>query len=116
MSLPVSLRMVAEEIGGLPQGWTAWIDRKTGEVIALDNAPEWGSAGDIDDLPQWMREAKEEADAVLASSDFIALPDDRDIHEYEIMRRFIRLLDDDGAGAGHGPGDRRVRRLRAFQA
>lgn len=92
MVLPVNLAAVADEMGAVPDNWTVYINRKTGEVVmqpddefAVDIGPEFD-------------ELLAEARAVEESKDFIALPDKHDIHEYAIMEHFCYSLDDERRG------------------
>lgn len=92
MPLPVNLREAADLMGAAPDNWTAYVNRKTGEVVML---PEDEFALDIG--PEF-DEMLAEARAVEESEDFVALPDKYEIHEYAIMERFCYSLDDERLG------------------
>lgn len=106
MSEPVSLREVAEELGALTQGWTAYLHRPTGELFSLsedmglraerdegDDEEQDGSDG----LPQWERELLIKSREVLESDDWIELPTQFDIHELRIMETFVDSVEHDDA-------------------
>ena len=81
MPIPVSLKAVADEIDSCPQEWTAYINRVTGEMIAIPS--EQGEA-DIEELAA-------DIERVESSGDFLALPDTRDMDEYRLMARFCGM-------------------------
>lgn len=99
MPLPVSLQAVADALDMTGDEITQYIDRKTGELVMVSDE-ELGYAEDQDDgeaglsMPDWQREAVEDARRVLASDDFVPLPDQHQIHEWDIMRRFCEGLED----------------------
>ena len=37
MGIPVSLKQVAEELEALPEGWTAYVHRETGELYSFSD-------------------------------------------------------------------------------
>jgi hypothetical protein len=101
MAVIVSLRDVIEEMDLMSDEATAYINRKTGELITLTHE-ELSLAEDPEDLLPKARE-------VLASEDFIPLPGKFEIHEWSIMERFARSLTDAAASdeldaALHGRG------------
>jgi hypothetical protein len=95
MLLPVQLKAVVDEMETGTDEWRAFINRKTGELVSLSG--EELRAAESDDPPDedWEAERAETARRVLDDDDFIQLPSQYDIHEYEIMRRFCRLRDDE---------------------
>ena len=85
MPLPVSLKDVADQIDACPQEWCASIDRKTGEIVTFPSEDSWGDKEDFaDDIAR-----------VESSQDFIPLPTQRDMNEYQIMERFCDTITDD---------------------
>jgi hypothetical protein len=111
MAVIVSLSDVIEQMDLMTDEATAYINRKTGELIALTDE-ELALAEDPDetaDAPQWQKDLLPKAREVLASEDFIPLPSKFEIHEWSIMERFARSLTDaavsDELGAAlHGRG------------
>lgn len=90
MPLPVNLQDIVAEMDALSDEHTAYINRKTGELITItdeevhfveDEASE-------DDLPGWQAEALPKVREVLGSPDFIPLPDRFEIDEWTMMRHF----------------------------
>lgn len=97
MVLPVKLQDVADILDGLPDEWTAYINRRTGELTSFSeyetNFAEEGA--DADDIPDWQVEDFANAKTVLESPGFIALPSAFEIHTYSIMERFCLEIADD---------------------
>jgi len=90
MAAIVSLSDVIEEMDLGGDEATAYINRKTGELItltdeilALAEAPD-----DAAEAPQWLKDLLPKAQEVLGSEDFITLPSKLEIHEWSIMERF----------------------------
>jgi len=85
--LTVSLRAVAAEMDLPNDDWTAYINRRTGELVTVTDEEARAvedEAGD-DDLPDWQAEHLPKVREALASDDFLALPTRFDINEYRIM-------------------------------
>jgi hypothetical protein len=111
MAVIVSLRDVVEQMDLWTDEATAYINRKSGELItltheelALAENPE-----EAEDAPQWQKDLLPKAQEVLASEDFIPLPSKFEIHEWSIMERFAeslanRAVSDELDAAIHGPG------------
>jgi Uncharacterised protein family (UPF0158) len=96
MAVIVSLRDVVEEMDLMSDEATAYMNRKTGELITLTQE-ELALAEDLDeveDAPQWQKDLLPKAQEVLGSEDFIPLPGKFEIHEWSIMERFARSLTD----------------------
>jgi hypothetical protein len=96
MATIVSLREVIEQMDLVSDEATAYINRKTGELITLTNE-ELALAEDPDEAaaaPQWQKDLLPKAREVIASQDVIPLPGRFEIHEWSIMERFARSLTD----------------------
>jgi len=97
MPLPVRLQAVVDEMDMGGDDWTAYINRKTGELTAFPGDVE--RALEEDEVPaglqDWEAEQLEDCRRVVSDEDFIALPSKFDIHEYAIMERFCLSLDDE---------------------
>jgi hypothetical protein len=90
MAVIVSLRDVIEEMDLVSDEATAYINRKSGELITLTHE-ELALAEDpeeAEDAPQWQKDLLPKVREVLASEDFIPLPGK------SIMERFARSLTD----------------------
>jgi hypothetical protein len=92
----VSLRRVADEISSLFEGWNAYLNRRTGELVTVshDHLRAAEEEEDDDGAPGWEREILQKAKEILSDSDYLVLPDRFEIHDYEIMRRFGDSLQD----------------------
>ena len=96
MTLPVRLRDVVDAMDAPVDGWMAYINRRTGEVVSFsEDDIAFHDDNDDDVLPDWQAEIAAKAKEVEASDDFVQLPDKFDIHEYAIMERFCYTFDDD---------------------
>lgn len=96
MAAIVSLRDVIEEMDMSSDEATAYINRKTGELITLTDEM-LTLAEDPDeaaDAPQWEKDLLPKVREVTASEDFIPLPGKFEIHEWSIIERFTQSLTD----------------------
>ena len=88
MPIPVSLAEVAEMIDACPQEWTLYLSRKTGEVIMIPG--EYSDVGRDED--EW----KEDLERIESAPDeFVTLPEQREMREYDIMERFCHTVEDE---------------------
>ena len=96
MAVIVSLSDVIEQMDLTTDEATAYINRKTGELITLTDE-EVSLTEDPDEAeaaPQWQKDFLPKAREVLASEDYIPLPSKFEIHEWSIMERFAQSLTD----------------------
>ena len=96
---PVSLKSVVNEMDVISDDVTAYINKKTGELCAIsEEEANIIEAGNEDDefIPEWQKEILPKVREVLESDDFVALPDQFEIHEYSIMERYCLSLSDEG--------------------
>lgn len=75
----------------------AYLNKKTGEVVTVTQedfeAAENQDA--LDEYPEWQHESIKTAQEILDhEEDFIGLPTKYDVHEYQIMERFILSIKD----------------------
>ena len=96
MATAVPLRKILEGMDWQSDEMTAYLNRKTGEVVAVsDEHVEVVETGDdLGDRAEWEAEAIEIARAVLTGQDYIALPDRFEIDEYRMMERFAYSVTD----------------------
>lgn len=96
MSAVVSVKDVANELDALMDGATAYLHRRTGELFTMSDDMKQLQEDDTDpeELPPWQREIPPKLREVIESEDYLPLPTKFDIHEYAIMERFFRSLDD----------------------
>ena len=96
---PVSLKSVVNEMDVISDDVTAYINKKTGELCAVsEEEASIIETGNEDDefIPEWQKEILPKVREVLESDDFVALPDQFEIHEYSIMERYRLSLSDEG--------------------
>ena len=91
MALPVSLEQVADELEILIEGATVYVHRKTGEILGVmaddfTSPEEWGEEMGADE--EMLAKLREIPD----SDDWVALPDQYAIHEWQIMEDFARTV------------------------
>jgi len=98
MGILVSLRQVAEELEALPDEWTAYIHRETGELYSFSDEEAAQAEGedeeDEDERADWEKESLAKAAEILNSEAWIALPSKFEINEWEIMRDFAQSQTD----------------------
>ncbi len=111
MSLPVNLDDVVAEMQVVSDEMTAYINRKTGELITLtgDDVRIAEDPELQEDLADWQEEMLPKTREVLDSGEFIPLPDKFEIDEWSIMQRFAASQPDpahrdDLLNAIHGRG------------
>ncbi|HVF11235.1 MAG TPA: UPF0158 family protein [Abditibacteriaceae bacterium] len=96
MAIPVSLRDVVDEMSIVGDEHTAYVNRRTGELVTLSHEELSAAEEDapLEDYPEWQREMIEKAGEVLDSEDYLALPGKFDIHEYRIMEEFCDAVEE----------------------
>ncbi len=111
MAVSVSLHDVVTEMEVFSDEHTAYINRRTGELItvtreelALAEDPEAAA-----EAPQWQQDLLPKVREVIESEEFLPLPSKFEIHEWAIMERFARSVSDSTASdelldALHGRG------------
>jgi hypothetical protein len=90
MAPPVKLNDVIETLEAVGEEYAHYLDRTTGEIVMITNEELEAAEEDelISEYPDWQREAILKAREILESENFIALPDQFDIHEFKIMEDF----------------------------
>ena len=97
MPPPVKLKGIIEGLEFQSDEGSAHLNTTTGEVVyttdyelraAEDETPR-------DHLPEWQIEALRTAKDILETDHYLPLPTKFDIHEYSIMERFCRSVEDD---------------------
>ena len=89
--LPFStIAKIAEEIDALPDEWTGYLNRSTGEVYSLSDEEAFLLEGDSQDdsLPQWQLEVLPKIREVLECDAWVPLPSKFDVDEWSIMNDF----------------------------
>jgi hypothetical protein len=110
MAARVKVASIVDELGVAPDEARFYLDRETGEVVLLTEEMSSDLEGRLSDPPDWQLELMELAKKVDADPDrYVSLPDRFEVHEWDIMRRFVQTVDDDRAyeqlmDAIHGRG------------
>jgi Uncharacterised protein family (UPF0158) len=97
MSLPVKLNDIIEALEAAGGELTHYLDKRTGEIVLLTTEDMEAAEEDelISEYPDWQRESILKAREILNSDEnFVALPDQSDIHEYQIMEDFCLTFQD----------------------
>ncbi len=98
----------------------SYVNTQTGAVVTLtDEEMTFADDEFLEDRPEWMVEARALAKDVLHSGDYLALPDQWELHEYRIISDFCWAQTDDAVresllGAIKGKGAFRRFKDRAF--
>jgi hypothetical protein len=94
MAVIVSLHDVVTEMDVFSDEHTAYINRRTGELITVTHE-ELALAEDPEaaaEAPQWQQDLLPKAREVIESEEFLPLPSKFEIHEWVIMERFARSV------------------------
>jgi hypothetical protein len=96
----VKLDDVIEALEAAGDEHTHYLDKRTGEIVLITNEEMEAAEEDelISEYPEWQRESILKAREILRSKDFVALPDQFDIHEYKIMEDFCLEIQDRNVG------------------
>ena len=95
-SVVVSLHDVVAGMELPNDAWTAYLNRRTGELVTVTDEDQRlvGAEEVPEDLPEWQREMLPKVREALESDDFLALPGKFEIHEYRIIERFSLGVED----------------------
>jgi len=115
MNPPAKLSDLISALDMPSEEFCAYFDRKTGAVVLVEESMlsylEDGEEVDLDDFEEWQKIEYEVAREIANDdgSRFIPAPDQFDFHEYRVMEKFIRSIDDNEAAnqlwnAINGPG------------
>ena len=111
MAAIVSLRDVVDALDLPGEGWAAYLNPDTGEIVAVsdDERHLVEEDVDLDELPEWQQDLLPKVREVLESDRFLRLPDRFEIHEWSIMERFaecwrVEQQRDELLEAIHGTG------------
>jgi len=92
----VSLREFVGELEAASGESHAYLNKLTGEFVMIsdDDIFLLENGEDISDEPEWQQEVLQKAREVQDSEDYLALPGQRDLHEYSIMESFSKTIQD----------------------
>jgi len=95
-SKPVRLSDVTEALEIMPEEWSAYVNRRTGEVVSLSN-DAFSAVESQDADEEWFGEADETmialAREIETGKDFEKLPNKFEVHEWSIMRDFCDTVE-----------------------
>ena len=96
MKAKVKLENVLEAIELRTRESNYFYHKKTGEIyyITDDELREAEEDIDISEYPEWQQDSIKTAIDILSTNDYIKLPDDYEIDDYEIMEDFCFSIDD----------------------
>ena len=96
MAVIVPLIKIVDELETLSTGWTAYLNRATGELFTIhgDEADVPDEDADPASLNDWEREYLAKVREIEESEDWLAMPTSFDIHEWAIMDDFSRTIED----------------------
>ncbi len=96
MTKPVSLQAVVNELDVPTDEWTAYINRRTGELFTIteDQRLVVESAEDDDFVPEWLIPMVRKVREVLNSDDFMALPRYSRRDERHLIEKFCYSIKD----------------------
>ena len=100
-TLTVKLNEIVEALNGAPEEIAYYLDKRAGEIILVTDEDMQAAEDDepISEYPDWQRESILKAREVLRDPDhFLQLPDQFDIHEYQIMEDFCIQFEDRDIG------------------
>ncbi|PYS70149.1 MAG: hypothetical protein DMF73_13475, partial [Acidobacteria bacterium] len=101
MTLTVKLSEIVEALDSATEELAYYLDKRTGEIILVTDEDMQAAEDDelISEYPDWQRESILKAREVLRDPDhFLQLPDQFDIHEYQIMEDFCIQFEDRDIG------------------
>jgi hypothetical protein len=97
MPIVVSLRELVDELKIITSEQHVYLNQVTGGIVTLtdDDISAVESGDDIEERQGWEQEVFDQAKEVLSSGDYLELPRQFDIHEYQIMEKFCLDFPDD---------------------
>jgi len=97
----IDLKELAEQLDFMFDGWSYFVNRKTGEIISIDDthlgiAEELDESDEIpDEFSEWESDAIEQARELLDNwDDMIRLPSKEELREYDMMEDFTESVKD----------------------
>lgn len=96
MALPVSLQHLVVEIEGLQEGWTIYLNRRTGEQMTITDREARIALNEEEasELADWlMEDFLPKVKEVVTSDDYVALPNKTSV-EFSLMEKYCDAVDD----------------------
>ncbi len=96
--LPVSLKEVTDQLEFQSPEFSVYLDRETGEFRGVHDYVERMAEADEgpEELPDWQKDEYEAALLLLNTDRLVRLPDQYDIHEWQIMDDFSVSVEPEG--------------------
>ena len=96
MKAEVNLEEVLEAIEMRTKDSNYFYHKKTGEIYYITDSELREAEGDIamDEYPEWKQQSIKTAVDIHSTSDYIKLPKDDEIDDYEIMENFCYSIED----------------------
>ncbi len=94
MTRPVKIKKIADALDSMMDEWVYYLNRETGEIVEIEKeylsiAEESEEDEDFGEYKDWEQDAIRDAVKVLENpEDYIKLPDEYEIDEYNIMMEF----------------------------
>ena len=96
MALPVSLSHVVTEVEALQEGWTIYLNHKTGELMTITDREARLALNEeqASELADWlMEDFLPKVKEVVTSDDYIVLPNKASV-EFSLMEKYCDAVDD----------------------
>ena len=95
MAIIISLREMVDEMQTLSNEIRTYLNVVTGKFVTILPDDQFlEREEDPSDLPEWQQERLKDVKDVSSSHDFKEIPNQFDIHEYDIMENFCMSIDD----------------------
>ena len=97
MATTVKLKDILDELSFQSDEASSHFNTVTGEVVCITDEAFRAAEEEepLDQFPDWMHDMLRAAKDILETDHYLPLPTKFDIHEYSIMERFCRSVDDD---------------------
>lgn len=97
MAPPVKLNDIIEGLEFQSDEGASYLNTTTGEVVYVTEEELQAAEEDepLEAFPEWQHKAIRIAGDILETDHYLPLPTKFDIHEYRIMERFCRSVEDD---------------------
>jgi len=91
----VSLEQIVAALDLPDQEWESFLDPESGQIVTVtDEDRDALESGEAEDVPEWQRELLPAIREAVESDRFLRLPTSFEIHEWSIMERFGRSIED----------------------
>src|SRR5439155_24800521 len=109
MKVQVKLKDIIEGMDFQSDEQSSFLNLTTGEVVSITDEELRAAENDepLEDFPEWQHDALRIARDIVETDHYLPLPDQFEMHEYQIMERFCLSVDnedmrDDLCDAIHG--------------